>query len=179
MSSSLRIYNRLILFRSKPPKLRRQTLSEDYCYGCSPESEFASITQGSNTSSTIGLSVPSSSSGLPAGDRRKTIETCENIFLQAEESSKLRARTPPSNPHRVLLHRDKNDASIRTNGLGMRIVGGQECEDGSLGKSIQSFASLLFLPQVVSSPIFSPVVQQIFKVTSKLVIKFLNSMVIH
>ena len=137
------------LISSKPPKLRRQTLSEDYYYGCSPESEFASITQGSNTSSTIGLSVPSSSSGLPAGDRRKTIETCENIFLQAEESSKLRARTPPSNPHRVLLHRDKNDASIRTNGLGMRIVGGQECEDGSLGKFNQS---LLFLFELLSLP---------------------------
>jgi hypothetical protein len=77
--------------------------------------------------------MSSSIPGSASGDRRKTIETCENIYLHAEESSKLRARTPPSNPHRILLHRDKNDASIRTNGLGMRIVGGQECEDGSLG----------------------------------------------
>ncbi len=119
---------------SKPPKLRRQTLSEEYYYGCNPEVEFTSIGQTTNNPSNIGLAVPSSSSGLLGADRRKTIETCENIYLHAEESSKLRARTPPSNPHRVLLHRDKNDASIRTNGLGMRIVGGQECEDGSLGK---------------------------------------------
>jgi hypothetical protein len=118
---------------SKPPKLRRQTLSEEYYYGCNPDAEFATMAQTTTASSTLGLPMSSSSSGLPAGDRRKTIETCENIFLHAEESSKLRARTPPSNPHRVLLHRDKNDTSIRTNGLGMRIIGGQECEDGSLG----------------------------------------------
>ena len=91
------------------------------------------MTQTSGGSSTLGLPMSSSITGSTSGDRRKTIETCENIYLFAEESSKLRARTPPSNPHRVLLHRDKNDASIRTNGLGMRIVGGQECEDGSLG----------------------------------------------
>ncbi len=124
---------------SKPPKLRRQTLSEEYYYGCNPEAEFASIGQTTNNPSTIGLTVPSSSSGLLGADRRKTIETCENIYLHAEESSKLRARTPPSNPHRILLHRDKNDTSIRTNGLGMRIVGGQECEDGSLGKFYNRF----------------------------------------
>jgi hypothetical protein len=117
---------------SKPPKLRRQTLSEEYYYGYNPDAEFGSIGQTTNAS-TLGLSIPSSASGLPVGDRRKTIETCENIFLHTEESSKLRARTPPSNPHRILLHRDKNDTSIRTNGLGMRIVGGQECEDGGLG----------------------------------------------
>jgi hypothetical protein len=91
------------------------------------------MTQTSSGSSTLGLPMSSSITGSNSGDRRKTIETCENIYLHAEESSKLRARTPPSNPHRILLHRDKNDTSIRTNGLGMRIVGGQECEDGSLG----------------------------------------------
>lgn len=77
-------------------------------------------------------------SGSNTSDRRKTIETCENIYLHAEESSKLRARTPPANPHRILLHRDKGDTSIRTNGLGMRIIGGQECEDGSLGCFVTS-----------------------------------------
>ncbi|CAF0933689.1 unnamed protein product [Adineta ricciae] len=122
--------NSIEIALSKPPKLRRQTLSEEYYYGCNSEAEFASIAQSTNAASTLGIPLPSSASG---GDRRKTIETCENIFLHAEESSKLRARTPPSNPHRILLHRDKNDTSIRTNGLGMRIVGGQECEDGSLG----------------------------------------------
>jgi hypothetical protein len=124
--------NSIEIALSKPPKLRRQTLSEDYYYGTNPEAEFA-ITQTSSGSSTLGLTIPSNISGSASGDRRKTIETCENIYLHAEESSKLRARTPPSNPHRILLHRDKNDTSIRTNGLGMRIVGGQECEDGSLG----------------------------------------------
>jgi hypothetical protein len=119
-------------YSSKPPKLRRQTLSEDYYYGCNPDSEFG-MAQTSGGSSTLGLPMSPSIHGSMSGDRRKTIETCENIYLHAEESSKLRARTPPSNPHRILLHRDKNDASIRTNGLGMRIVGGQECEDGSLG----------------------------------------------
>lgn len=108
-------------------------MSEEYYYGCNTDAEFATVAQTTNTTSTLGLPLPSSASGLSTGDRRKTIETCENIFLHAEESSKLRARTPPSNPHRILLHRDKNDTSIRTNGLGMRIVGGQECEDGSLG----------------------------------------------
>ncbi|UJR28674.1 hypothetical protein I4U23_009903 [Adineta vaga] len=124
--------NSIEIALSKPPKLRRQTLSEDYYYGCNPEAEFA-LTQTPNGASTLGLPMSSSTTNASSGDRRKTIETCENIYLHAEESSKLRARTPPSNPHRILLHRDKSDTSIRTNGLGMRIVGGQECEDGSLG----------------------------------------------
>ncbi|CAF0792708.1 unnamed protein product [Didymodactylos carnosus] len=119
--------NSIEISLSKPPKLRRHTLSEDYYYGNEPE--FATMMK--DTANSTLLPIPTSCS--TGGDRRKTIETCENIFLQAEESSKLRARTPPSNPHRVLLHRDKNDASKRTNGLGMRIVGGQECEDSSLG----------------------------------------------
>ncbi|CAM4811563.1 unnamed protein product [Rotaria magnacalcarata] len=125
--------NSIEIALSKPPKLRRKTLSEDYYYGCNPDAEFTTISPTTGGSSTLGIPNPSYGSGLISGDRRKTIETCENIFLHAEESSKLRARTPPSNPHRILLHRDKNDTSIRTNGLGMRIVGGQECEDSSLG----------------------------------------------
>ncbi|CAF3855710.1 unnamed protein product [Rotaria magnacalcarata] len=123
--------NSIEIALSHPPKLRRNTLSEDY-YGYNPELDY-NLTQTGSGSSTLGLPISSSMSGAASGDRRKTIETCENIFLHAEESSKLRTRTPPSNPHRILLHRDKNDTSIRTNGLGMRIVGGQECEDGSLG----------------------------------------------
>ena len=47
-------------------------------------------------------------------ERRKTIETCENIFQQSEENIKLNVRTPPSNPHRILLYRDKTDKSIRS-----------------------------------------------------------------
>lgn len=118
---------------SKPPKLRRQTLSEDYYHACNPDADYGHA-PGSNGSSTLGLPLSTSVAGSINNDRRKTIETCENIYLHAEESSKLRARTPPANPHRILLHRDKGDTSIRTNGLGMRIIGGQECEDGSLGK---------------------------------------------
>ncbi|CAF3906692.1 unnamed protein product [Adineta steineri] len=132
--------NSIEIALSKPPKLRRQTLSEDYYYGCNNEGEFA-VTQIPNGSSTLGLPNASSIINSTSGDRRKTIETCENIYLHAEESSKLRARTPPSNPHRILLHRDKNDTSIRTNGLGMRIVGGQECEDGSLGCFVTNILS--------------------------------------
>jgi hypothetical protein len=59
-------------------------------------------------------SMLSVSSNGGTNDRRKTIETCENIFLQSEESTKLRARTPPSNPHRILLYKDKSDKSIRS-----------------------------------------------------------------
>ncbi|CAF3992219.1 unnamed protein product, partial [Rotaria sp. Silwood1] len=124
----------------QPPKLRRNTVSEDYYYGYNPEADFG-ISQTAGTTSTLGLPLSASMSGSVSGDRRKTIETCENIYLHAEESSKLRARTPPSNPHRILLHRDKNDTSIRTNGLGMRIVGGQECEDGSLGCFVTNILS--------------------------------------
>ncbi|CAF3060393.1 unnamed protein product [Rotaria sp. Silwood2] len=124
--------NSIEISLSQPPKLRRNTLSEDYYYGCNSDADYG-MTQTSSGASTLGLPLSASISGSTSGDRRKTIETCENIYLHAEESSKLRARTPPSNPHRILLHRDKNDTSMRTNGLGMRIVGGQECEDGSLG----------------------------------------------
>ncbi|CAF1150980.1 unnamed protein product [Didymodactylos carnosus] len=119
--------NSIEIALSKPPKLRRHTLSEDYY--CGTEPEFSTMIKDTTNSTLLPIPTPSAT----GGDRRKTIETCENIFLQAEESSKLRARTPPSNPHRILLHRDKNDPSKRTNGLGMRIVGGQECEDSSLG----------------------------------------------
>ena len=148
----------------------------------------------SNGSSTLGLPLSPSGSGLAAGgDRRKTIETCENIYLQAEECSKLRARTPPSNPHRVLLHRDKNDASIRTNGLGMRIIGGQECEDGSIGTyhhhhhriiylmvDFKKTFVLLFicLEKDVLSQVLFMVDQLTFKVILKLAIKSLNLMAI-
>ncbi|CAF0899970.1 unnamed protein product [Rotaria sp. Silwood1] len=132
--------NSIEIALSQPPKLRRNTVSEDYYYGYNPEADFG-ISQTAGATSTLGLPLSASMSGSVSGDRRKTIETCENIYLHAEESSKLRARTPPSNPHRILLHRDKNDTSIRTNGLGMRIVGGQECEDGSLGCFVTNILS--------------------------------------
>ncbi|CAF4434549.1 unnamed protein product, partial [Adineta steineri] len=43
--------NSIEIALSKPPKLRRQTLSEDYYYGCNPDSEFA-VSQIPNASST-------------------------------------------------------------------------------------------------------------------------------
>ena len=92
----------------KPPKLRVQAASLDM----SVYSHFSeSTTTGfeSQIKQPSMLSVASSTS-----DRRKTIETCENIFLQSEESTKLRAKTPPSNPHRILLYKDQSNKSIRS-----------------------------------------------------------------
>lgn len=106
--------NSIEISLARPPKLRRQTFSEDYTatnYGqmsdTNPEQSSNTLTIGKNPSM---LSVSSNGNN----DRRKTIETCENIFLQSEESTKLRARTPPSNPHRILLYKDKSDKSIRS-----------------------------------------------------------------
>ena len=91
---------------SRSPKLRQQNFSVDF-----NEKGFESnqSMQGLITSSQNGLNVPQANN-----ERRKTIETCENIFLQSEENTKLRVRTPPSNPHRILLYRDKLDKSIRS-----------------------------------------------------------------
>lgn len=92
---------------SRSPKLRQQVFSVDF-----NEKGFESTQsmQGLITSSQNGLNVPQPGNT----ERRKTIETCENIFLQSEENTKLRVRTPPSNPHRILLYRDKLDKSIRS-----------------------------------------------------------------
>lgn len=101
--------NSIEISMSRPPKLRQHTMSEDM-QTVEPTNNELNAMQGliinNNTSM---LSVSSI-----ANDRRKTIETCENIFLQSEESTKLRARTPPSNPHRILLYKDKSDNSIRS-----------------------------------------------------------------
>ena len=88
---------------SKPPKIRKQTMSEDFA------EKTVDTTSCLKTSQNNGLSVSASSN-----DRRKTIETCENIFLQSEATTKLRVKTPPSNPHRILLYRDKTDKSIKS-----------------------------------------------------------------
>ena len=103
--------NSIELGLSKPPKLRVQTASLDLnVYGQFSESINTGIETTQNAKHPSMLSVSSSNS-----DRRKTIETCENIFLQSEESTKLRAKTPPSNPHRILLYKDQSNKSIRSN----------------------------------------------------------------
>ncbi len=94
---------------SRSPKIRQQSLNEN-SFGFTPEKGFESPSyfEGLIVSPQMGLSVPQSN------ERRKTIETCDNIFLQSEENTKLRVRTPPSNPHRILLYRDKLDKSVRS-----------------------------------------------------------------
>ncbi|CAF0956610.1 unnamed protein product [Brachionus calyciflorus] len=120
--------NSIEISLSRPPKLRKQTFSEDIT-----NSNYAQPLNNSNLEPSGMKQNASMLSVSSTTDRRKTIETCENIFIQSEESTKLRARTPPSNPHRILLYKDKSDKTIRTNGLGMILMGGYECEDGSLG----------------------------------------------
>lgn len=102
--------NSIEISLSRPPKLRRQNFSEDIT-----TSNFAQQMNNSSLAEPSGLKQnPSMLSVSSTTDRRKTIETCENIFIQSEESTKLRARTPPSNPHRILLYKDKSDKSIRS-----------------------------------------------------------------
>ena len=96
---------------TRPPRLRRQTFSEDVV---APINTDGSVSGPASANAMRNMQTLSVSPNGGTNDRRKTIETCENIFLQSEESTKLRARTPPSNPHRILLYKDKNDKSIRS-----------------------------------------------------------------
>jgi hypothetical protein len=108
--------NSIEICLTRPPRLRRQTISEDIATYTPVESQ-AVVESTSLLSATLKIanySTLSVSSTGSSNDRRKTIETCENIFLQSEESTKLRARTPPSNPHRILLCKDKTDKSLRS-----------------------------------------------------------------
>jgi hypothetical protein len=102
--------NSIELGLRKPPKLRVQAASLDMSL-YSHFSESTTTTFENQIKQPSMLSVASSNS---FNDRRKTIETCENIFLQSEESTKLRAKTPPSNPHRILLYKDPSNKSIRS-----------------------------------------------------------------
>lgn len=96
---------------TRPPRLRRQTFSEDVV---APINTDGSVSGPASANAMRNMQTLSVSPNGGSNDRRKTIETCENIFLQSEESTKLRARTPPSNPHRILLYKDKSDKSIRS-----------------------------------------------------------------
>jgi hypothetical protein len=103
--------NSIEISLTRPPKLRRQTISEDF----GPTGGVADGPGAAESNQLMLAKNPSMLSVSSVGnDRRKTIETCENIFLQSEESTKLRARTPPSNPHRILLYKDKTDKLVRS-----------------------------------------------------------------
>jgi hypothetical protein len=108
--------NSIEISLSRPPKLRRQTISEDFGPGgYGPPLGGIDGPGAAENNQLMLVKNPSMLSVSSVGnDRRKTIETCENIFLQSEESTKLRARTPPSNPHRILLYKDKTDKSVRS-----------------------------------------------------------------
>ncbi len=105
---------------TRPPRIRHQTISEDS--GANNFTPLINFDQngldGSGAGNSNVLPVANNPSMLSVcsvgNDRRKTIETCENIFLQSEESTKFKTRTPPSNPHRILLYKDKSDKSIRS-----------------------------------------------------------------
>ena len=109
--------NSIEICLTRPPRLRRQTISEDI--GTYTPVESQAVAESASLSATLKIKNHStlSVSSTGSNDRRKTIETCENIFLQSEESTKLRARTPPSNPHRILLCKDKTDKSLRSKNL--------------------------------------------------------------
>lgn len=107
--------NSIEISLTRPPKLRRQTISEDFTPTNYNQLADSNETPTTTAMQALAVKNPSMLSVSSNGnDRRKTIETCENIFLQSEESTKLRARTPPSNPHRILLYKDKSDKSIRS-----------------------------------------------------------------
>lgn len=106
--------NSIEISLSRPRRLRQQTMSEDIASAADMKTATSELM---NSNTMQGLIVANQASSMLSvssvpNDRRKTIETCENIFLQNEESSKLRARTPPSNPHRILLYKDKSDTCI-------------------------------------------------------------------
>lgn len=74
--------NSIEISLARPPKLRRQTISEDF----GPASFSPLAETGAETTAIQNLAVknPSMLSVSSTGsDRRKTIETCENIFLQS------------------------------------------------------------------------------------------------
>jgi hypothetical protein len=69
--------------------------------------------------------IETSKSFLPGGadllnsmnngeNRRRTIETCENIFAQSEQNIRLNTFKPVSNPRRILIYKDQNESSLRS-----------------------------------------------------------------
>ena len=98
---------------AKPPKLRLQASSVDVgSINICETPTSLSNTLSANAQMSKNPSMLSVSSN--GNDRRKTIEMCEDIFRVSEETTKLRAKTPPSNPHRILLCKDKSDKFVRS-----------------------------------------------------------------
>jgi hypothetical protein len=108
----------------RPPKIRNQTASLDLL-NITTFSTLVAVESRNEPVSKNELQVASvvknpsmlsvSSSASNDINRRKTIETCENIFNQSEETTKLRAKSSPTNPHRILLYKDKSDRYVRSN----------------------------------------------------------------
>ncbi|XP_064606710.1 regulating synaptic membrane exocytosis protein 2-like isoform X2 [Liolophura sinensis] len=103
------------------PKISIRTSSVPTPGGNEQDPQFPGSNEGSNQ-----LLAPPT----PTSHRRVTLSECENITIN---SSGEQNRFHPSSPHPVIIHRDKKDASYRTGGLGMRIVGGKSMADGSVG----------------------------------------------
>ncbi|XP_041358994.1 regulating synaptic membrane exocytosis protein 1-like isoform X2 [Gigantopelta aegis] len=61
-------------------------------------------------------------------NRRITLSKCECINPSDKEQTKRLCSIKPHHPHEIILHRDRNDRSQKTNGLGMRIVGGMRVD---------------------------------------------------
>ena len=108
----------------RPPKIRNQTASLDLLNITTFSTLVAAETRNEPNSKNelqVALAVknPSMLSVVSSAssdiNRRKTIETCENIFNQSEETTKLRAKSSPTNPHRILLYKDKSDRYVRSN----------------------------------------------------------------
>ncbi|GAB1608458.1 regulating synaptic membrane exocytosis protein 1 [Argonauta hians] len=65
--------------------------------------------------------------------RRITLPLCQDLGLAAQKAKGDQVNVPPSNPHEVILHRNKDDISCRTRGLGMRVIGGKRGKRGRMG----------------------------------------------
>ncbi|XP_036360697.1 regulating synaptic membrane exocytosis protein 1-like [Octopus sinensis] len=65
--------------------------------------------------------------------RRITLPLCQDLGLAAQKAKGDQVNVPPSNPHEVILHRNKDDSSCRTRGLGMRVIGGKQGKWGRMG----------------------------------------------
>ncbi|XP_046357037.1 regulating synaptic membrane exocytosis protein 1-like isoform X1 [Haliotis rufescens] len=66
-------------------------------------------------------------------NRRVTLQKCELISPCDDARVRRLGTLKMLKPHEVILHRDKGDRSHRTGGLGMRVVGGKDCDNGTLG----------------------------------------------
>ncbi|XP_052777825.1 regulating synaptic membrane exocytosis protein 2-like [Mya arenaria] len=66
-------------------------------------------------------------------NRRMTLPYCINIDKLQVGDKKNKDGFSASQPHEILIHRHKEDISVQTQGLGMRVVGGRGGPGGTLG----------------------------------------------